>query len=461
MVEQSVREFEDVELGDPRREARVLKVVAALAARPHGSFPKVLRTEAELQAGYRLLSNPAVHWKDLLEPHIELTVERCRAAGLVLALHDTTSVTFKGEGRAEELGEVENGASGFFLHASLAVSGDNLRRPLGVLGLHPMVREEKPKLSKSKQVTRSRNKAQEDKESDRWRIAALEAQGRFGDETKVIHVMDRESDNFPLMAALKEASCHFVLRAKHDRLLDDGLKLWESMEVLEGEVLREVPLSERKRINRRFAHPARNARLASLHYRARKVVLPRPPSAQTSVERLELSVVHVYEPNPPKGQPAVEWLLLTTEPVTTLEQALQVIDWYRARWVIEEYFKALKTGCAYEKRQLETLAALLNALALLAPTAWALLRLRSVARDTPDAPATYLFSSAELRLLRAISQRVKLDAKPTIREAMLAIAGLGGHLKRNGEPGWQTLGDGFLEFLAAQRTLLAARRANL
>lgn len=461
MVQQIAEEFEGVELGDTRRDARALILATTLAASPHASFPRALRAEAELQAGYRLLSNRRVDWRDLLEPHVENTVERARAAGVVLAVHDTSTMKFKGDGRVGELGVVENDGSGFFLHASLAVSADNLRRPLGVLGLLPMLREEQPKLSKSKQVMRSKKKDQKDKESDRWRVGALAVQERFGSETKVIHVMDRESDNFTLMAALREAGSRFVIRAKYDRVLEDDSKLWETVEAIEGKALRDVPLSARKHINKRYAHPARNERMASLHFRARKVVLPKPPEAKAVLRSLELNVVHVYEPDPPAGEPAVEWLLLTTEPVRTLEQVLQVVDWYRARWVIEEYFKALKTGCAYEKRQLETLRALLNALALLAPIAWALLQLRSTARESPGAPASDIFSNQELRLLRALSLRVKLATKPTIHEAMLAIAGLGGHLKRNGDPGWQTLGDGFLEFLAAQRTLAAVRRAKL
>lgn len=457
MVEKTAREFEGVELGDPRRDARVLTMATALAAGPHRSFPKTFRTEAELQAGYRLLRNSHVDWRDLLEPHVECTVERARAAGIVLAVHDTSTMTFNGKSRAETLGVIENGAQGFFLHASLAVSADNLRRPFGVLGLHPIAREEQLKLSKSKQVMRSRNKAPKSKESDRWLAGAQEAQQRFGPETKVVHVMDRESDSFLVMAPLVEDERHFVIRAKHDRVLEDGLKLWATMEVLEGEALREVALSERKLLNRRYAQPARKARMASLHFRARKVVLPKPRDTKSAIESIEVYVVHVYEPSPPTGEPPVEWMLLTTEQVRTFEDALRVIDWYRARWVIEEYFKALKTGCAYEKRQLETFPALLNALALLAPIAWALLLLRNTARDTPDAPASDIFSSNELQLLQVLSKRVKLTKESTIRDAMLALAGIGGHLKRNGEPGWQTLADGFHEFLAGQRILSATR----
>ena len=132
--------------------------------------------------------------------------------------------------------------------------------------------------------------------------------------------------------------------------------------------------------------------------------------------------------------------MYTNEPIDTPEQILQVVDWYRARWTIEEYFKVLKTGCAMEKRQLADSYALSNALALLAPIAWRLLLLRNEARDQPKSPATQVFESDEIEVLRAaVVKRRRLPENPTVLDAMLSIASLGGHLKHNGPPGWQTL----------------------
>ena len=101
---------------------------------------------------------------------------------------------------------------------------------------------------------------------------------------------------------------------------------------------------------------------------------------------LAVHVVAVSERETPPGEEPIEWRLITTEPVDTVDQVLRIVEWYRTRWVIEEFFKALKTGCAYEKRQLESLATLVIALALLAPIAWQLLLLRHLARRTPAGP---------------------------------------------------------------------------
>ena len=157
-------------------------------------------------------------------------------------------------------------------------------------------------------------------------------------------------------------------------------------------------------------------------------------------------MVYVWETEAPPGEAPIEWVLYTSEPIDTTEQLLQVVDWYRARWVIEEYFKALKTGCAVEERQLGDLHSLSNALALLLPIAWQLLLVRSEARERPDAPASELLPSDEIQVLRAAAaKRRPLPDHPTIEQAMLSIAALGGHLKHNGPPGWQTLARGYQE----------------
>ncbi len=141
-------------------------------------------------------------------------------------------------------------------------------------------------------------------------------------------------------------------------------------------------------------------------------------------------------------------MLFTNEKIDTPEEIEAVVDHYRARWLIEEYFKALKTGCAIEKRQLCSYEGLVRALAFFVPVAWTLLSLRTLGRETTPRPATELFSNDQLRLLRAMleKRRRQLPTNPTVRDAMLGIAALGGHIKNNGDPGWQVLGRGLRRF---------------
>jgi hypothetical protein len=156
---------------------------------------------------------------------------------------------------------------------------------------------------------------------------------------------------------------------------------------------------------------------------------------------LRVNLVRVHEVEVPSGEEPVEWWLITSEPIATCSDVESIVDIYRHRWKIEEYFKALKSGCSYEKRDFESRDALLRTLSLLVPVAWQLLLVRDQARVNPDAPAKRFFSEVQLRLLREISSR-RMSKVPSLEEVIYAVAEQGGHLKRNGAPGWQTIGRG-------------------
>jgi hypothetical protein len=224
-----------------------------------------------------------------------------------------------------------------------------------------------------------------------------------------------------------------------------------------------VPICARRRQampSNRKRHPPRSARVAKLQVSAQAVTIPRPVTSSKSAHAsLTLNLVHVLEFDVPHDFEPVEWWLWTTEPVSSAAETLAVVDAYRARWVIEDYFKSLKTGCAYEKRQLETARALLNALAVLAPVAWRLLVLRTLARDRADAPASAALTALQLKCLRSAYKKRRKKELPeilTVREAMLAVAALGGHIANNGDPGWQVLGRGFDTLLIIEEGYLLA-----
>jgi hypothetical protein len=144
-----------------------------------------------------------------------------------------------------------------------------------------------------------------------------------------------------------------------------------------------------------------------------------------------------------KRKHALEWILFTTVPVTDAASALERIEWYRLRWVVEEYHKALKTGCAMEQRQLQRAQGLLALLGLLAMVAVRLLPLRTVARSAPDTPASQV---VEPELLETVVRlRGRSSSPMTADQFWRAVAGLGGFLGRKGDgnPGWQTLGRGW------------------
>ncbi len=185
--------------------------------------------------------------------------------------------------------------------------------------------------------------------------------------------MDREADSYAILSALDLAKRSYVIRSFQDRVLaDEESRLRATAKAAKRAFAREVPLSRRPVIDgpKGQRHPARNYRIATLSFSAKAIEISRTIDAKTAGSpTLALNVIYVWERKPPSGEPAVEWFLLTNLPIRTPKDIAFAVDCYRGRWTIEEYFKALKTGCQYEKRQLESAHSLLNALAILAPVA--------------------------------------------------------------------------------------------
>lgn len=188
--------------------------------------------------------------------------------------------------------------------------------------------------------------------------------------------------------------------------------------------------------------------MATLTLRSQRVQVPKPKgyTKGQGPEILSLHVVFVEEEHPPSPTEKVSWWLWTSEPVDTEEQVLRVVDLYRARWKIEEYFHALKTGCAYETRQLESRHALVNILCLFIPIAWKLFQLKSLCQSNPDQPAETVVDEESVEILRQL-RCIRTKGPPTVTEVFAAIARLGGHRPQNGPPGWLVLTRGYQKLL--------------
>jgi hypothetical protein len=450
-------EFNGLELGDCRRARRVKSIVKRLSSRPDQSFPQAMVTRAETEGLYRLIESEDVTFEALSRPHQRETVARCKAHRTVLVAHDTTDFRFNGVGR-RGLGKVSTSTSkaqGFYAHFSLAIADDGCREPLGVLAVERWARTKPATSTRIRAGELTQTEARKlPRESGRWSRGVQQAEAACaGTGVSPVHIMDSEADDYALFCELTRLSRRFVVRGFHERKLAaqvDTLKIKEFVSKLPVafEVYADISRRKDRTFDNRRRQQKRSARVAQLAFSAATVRLKRPPITEKDLpSELELNVVYVRELGPPDGGEPVDWTLFTTEPIDTDDQISQVVAFYRARWVIEEFFKALKTGCAFEKRQLESFHTLENALAIFLPIAWGLLRLRSLARDYPDLPATSVLEPIEITVL----QRMNLlspKANPSAREALMAVANLGGFLRSKGEPGWQILGRGYQELIS-------------
>ena len=434
---------------DKRLVTRLDSLVRSIASNPSASLPGAL-TSAELEGAYRFFSNVRVTPEAILAPHFQSTKQRAEAEQRVLVLHDQTWFSYRPDGKRRfgkgRAGPSSDGFAGFAGHFSLVVSADGSRKPLGLIGVETWERGE------SKQP-----------EQAYWCSEVEATSQRLGLQSKPIHVADRGAEDYVLFHDLMAADHRFVLRVGN-RYTESGpggshVRLRDVLSTIERVCEREAKINRRKHHSRkalRKIHPPREVRTVTLHIAATRVVLARPPGSSpdtkarlaTLPKTIELNVVRVWEPNPPENTEPVEWFLFTNEPIDSESNACAVVDHYRARWTIEEYFKALKTGCAFEKRQLHDYESLVNALGVFAPIAYHVLLLRTQARDNPDAPASTVVSDDHIAVLRVLGRR-KLPEQPTARDALLAVAALGGHIKYAPDPGWLTIARGFekLEFL--------------
>ena len=444
-------EFEGAEISDWRLRERLVSLGEALDEAPRSSVPGAAKTKAAREAAYRFLGNRKVTLPGIISPHVQATVRRCRDAGRVYAVADTTEFAFSGD-RAATLGRLQKGRRGFLGHFAIAVSGDGQKTPLGVLGIETIARSATSK----KHRNSTQRKKDPDRESLRWARMVRHSAGLLND-VPVVHVMDSEADIFELLSELTTNGHRFIIRSGQERTVDQGLL---STAVKSAKVLleRNVRLSRRTDKSPRpptqsRRNPPRQGREARLEVAAMRVSLRRPKTCTSEhPETLDVNVVRVQEPSPPDDQQPVQWLLFTSEPVATADQLAAVVDGYRTRWMIEEYFKALKTGCAYDNsRQLESTRTLTNLLAILAVIAWRVLLLRTLERNAPDTPADVVLAplliEALAARLRDIREPKALPPDASVSDVFKGIARLGGHIESNGPPGWQVLWRGYQDLL--------------
>lgn len=453
----AAQQFGSCELGDIRRTRRLVEYATRQAAQPEASTHVVCAgDDAVAEGSYRWLRNAAIDPKAVDEGPFRATVDACRDRELILAIQDTTTLTFS-HSLGKKLGSVGriegHHVGGVLVHSTLMVDAHS-REPLGLIDQERWNRPvtpvgNKPKLHK---VTRKHKKrAYQDKESAKWQRATESMSARLEDTNNVITVCDREADIYDYITYLIEHRQRFVIRAGQDRcLLTAQGHLFELMAKQPVVGKRLVEISQRgvqRGTPKQNKREGRSARTAVMSIRKATVELARPANRHDGPESVEVGVVYLRERNAPKGQKPAEWVLLTGELIATRKQVDRVIGYYECRWLIEEFHKSWKTGCRIEQRRFQSLDNLERFLAVTAPIAVRILQLRTLAQLSPDHPCSIVLNRTQWQCLAAKTNPKKPVPKrpPTLHWAMLAIARLGGwrDTKQTGRIGWQTLWRGW------------------
>jgi hypothetical protein len=444
------REMQTLNLGDPRRERRVVRMIEQFTANPGASIPKACGSAADTKAAYRALNSEEISAAELRQAHARATVERAREHDVVLLLQDTSSVEFSTRPGIEGLGPLEKkGLRGLFMHTGLLATPNGL--PLGILEQQVWARDDE---ETGKRHTR-RQRPIEEKESFRWLEMVDTAESQLPKELEVWVVGDREADIYELFAMERRSGMHLVVRATHDRCVESehGTHLLEA--VKQSPVLGEMEVA----VPRSRKRQERNAKL-QVQACTLKLEPPQHLRDRKSFWPVTVSVVRVLEKETtPEGEEPIEWILFTTVPVRTLEQAVKIVEAYAQRWKVERYHYVLKSGCRIEDLQLERADRIERALAIYNVVAWRLLYMTYVARIEPGLPCTAVLEEEEWRMLYTISKKKPpSEEPPAVREAVRMIAQLGGFLGRkgDGEPGVKSIWAGFrrlMDFVYALQVL--------
>ena len=346
----------------------------------------------------RLLGNAKVTTERIIESWSEGTVAAAEGRH-VLAIQDTSEINFTTTAeRRRGLGETAKGnVHGLLLHPMLAVDADN-GCCLGLLSGQIWTRKGRRTVSHDRREL-------SDKESQRWIATALAAKPLLAGAAMVTALGDRESDIFALYASAAEQHFHVIARSMHDRKLADDSGLYAISEAMAAVDQRAIVLPAR-------AQRPERVMLLELRFGAVNLARPQSKFLRHLPESLPLTLVDVREVDPEAGTEPLHWRLLTTHSVTNAEQAWRTVDWYKQRWLIEQFFRVLKTqGFRLEDSQIATADRLLKLAAIAAKAAVITIQLLQARDGRGQQPIHLAFKANEVAALTALNQDIEARSK--------------------------------------------------
>ncbi len=418
---------------------------ALLAGRMADQRSCVVRRLGQGRAGTvgfgRFLANKAVTAAEIFAGGADKTA--LRAAGRrVIAIQDTTVLSFPQRRKAPNgLGPGGDGqVPGLFLHPVLAIDAAD-GQCLGLAAGRVWTRQ-------PQKVCNRKRRAIEDKESYRWIEAGEAAKQALSEAAHVTLIGDRESDIYDCWARLADETFDLVTRARSDRNLADGSKLYKTVEAQPEAGRTTIQLLQRRN---------REARKATLALRYASVAICRPDNLQDTdlPEEIKLQIVDVREVGAGPGIEPVHWRLLTTQAVDSAADGWEIVKLYRQRWRIEEYFRILKkSGMALEDALVEGLHVLSNLVAMAAVAAVPVMQLVEGRNADADQRASQVIDERDIAfaaaLCRSLEGKTERQKNPHNKGALAwlawTVARLGSWDGYYGKPGPKTMANGWQIF---------------
>jgi hypothetical protein len=458
----AVAQMARCQLGHKRRTDRLVDSTRRISLHPGGTLPEKLQDPAAYRATLRLMNQPPVTHQAIMQPHIQDTLERLRRTPTtVLIIEDIVELDYSNQATLAAMGQIGNGGGrGYECHNALAVDPESGE----LIGLVCQQLHNRARVPAGEGVAARRERAS--RESLLWINAARQI-GPAPEGCHWVDICDRGADTFEFLEHECREGRHFVIRSTHSRALEvesEGQPhlLHDFLRALPGQLGWTVEVSANK------GQPAREARVLC-SWAEVTLKAPHVRRGKHGRQALKIWAIRVWEVDAPADvKEPLEWLLLSDEAIADGGAARRRVGFYERRPRVEEYHKAQKTGLGIERLQVQSQAGLQPLIALLSVLAVALVNAREAARVEAKAqrPATDYFDPLEVRVLSLWRYQ---EARPlTVREYILALGRLGGHLNRkcDGLPGWQTLWRGAMQLNAmvayerARRTARAESRGS-
>ena len=431
---------------DQRLLKRTQKVMNNKYRYPNQSFSKTCSgCKAEQKGYYRLMetNNTSYNFGSIIQPSIVNTGIRCSFYPTILWVSDGSDLNYEHLPHCKGLGKIgtKHQVPGLHLHTTLGLTTDELVLGIGHATCSDIIHRDIDERGCQSYIPL------EKKNSFIWYQHVHKISNLMSSHNvKNIFVADRGADDFGLyqyIASLENVDC--VIRSQYNRKLKGGNKLHDVIRKVSSMGIIEIDIENKHKngSNKSKRGKKKNKEVKKSNFGKRKIkfnisykevtILP-PQSYIKGCQPLNITVIRGWEDKPIRGKKRKEWILLTTIRVKTVDDAIQCIKYYRARWRVEEYFRMLKTGCGVENVYFDTCERILRSIAINLIVAWRLLFIALLGGKLPPLPADILFDKEQLNVLRGYAIENKFPPPNTLDEAIYLVGMLGGGCTNNSYP---------------------------
>jgi hypothetical protein len=448
----TIQDFPSLDLGDKRRNERLVTIINNVINQPGSSIPKQNESWSDTKATYEFFKNEEVSIEALQKAVSTYGASLVGDVNQILIAHDFTDISYD-DLKSEGLGYVSGGLNqGIGLYNSIAISDTGI--PISLIYQQSFLRPWE-ELGKAKQ---RKSRPFEDKQSYYWYQGIRAVNEILGNEIRKIHIADREADIYELFFYQYETNTDLLIRAVHNRNIEGQTKIWDKVKEQQGQGKLELDIPDRTGKKRKGIE---------VELRYCSVEILRPWSSKNKYESVEMTAIELTQVSPKQEwqEQILQWKLLTTIEVNTPEQGMECVKLYCYRWLIERFHYVLKSGTKIEELQLHQASSLQKAIHVYSIAAMKIMQLVYQSRETPNVSCEVVLTKELWSVLYILTHKTANlpQIPPTLGEAVQWIGRLGGHLgrKSDGPPGLKTVWLGYQRICDAASALSIINSINL